>query len=566
MDEQDISRGLSKQKSSCATSIPVRKSFSENIGIHPFVGIINDIKRRAPFYVSDWTDAWDYRIVPASIYMFFANILPAVAFALDLVSKTDSNYGVNEVLLSSVIAAVAFSMLGGQPLCIVGVTGPITVFNYTIYDIVHRQGVPYLPFMGWVSLWGLIFHLIIAIFNGCNFLKYVTRFSCDTFGFYVAMLYLQKGFQILTRQFEDSEASGYLSITLALLVFIVGCVCQRIGSSNLFKHVVRILVLDYGTPLTIIFFTGLPYIGRMRYVGLKTLPVSQAFQPTLNRNWVVDFWTLDAVHVFEALPFGILLTILFWFDHNVSCLIAQGSEFPLKKPAAFHYDMSLLGIVVLISGLLGIPAPNGLIPQAPFHTASLCVTTLNEKNEPVIERVVEQRASNLLQGFLSLIVMTGPLLTVLHKIPQAVLAGLFWVMGVDAILGNGITRKIIWLCTQNNFISQDDPLRLCRSNAVYKFVALELLGFGATFAITQTIAASGFPVIIMSLIPLRIYLCPKLFTFDELDILDAPTASKFTMVSVGGMYEAFGHKNNSSCTNEELEIQEANRGVGLQSV
>lgn len=54
-------------------------------------------------------------------------------------------------------------------------------------------------------------------------------------------------------------------------------------------------------------------------------------------------------------------------------LIAQGSEFPLKKPAGFHWDFFLLGITTFVAGLLGLPAPNGLIPQAPMHTASLVV-------------------------------------------------------------------------------------------------------------------------------------------------------------------------------------------------
>ncbi len=43
--------------------------------------------------------------------------------------NTASNYGVNEVLLSSVLGSVVFSLLAAQPLVIVGVTGPITVFN-----------------------------------------------------------------------------------------------------------------------------------------------------------------------------------------------------------------------------------------------------------------------------------------------------------------------------------------------------------------------------------------------------------------------------------------------------
>ena len=40
--------------------------------IRLFRGMIGDVRRRAPFYWSDWTDAWDYRVVPATIYMYFA--------------------------------------------------------------------------------------------------------------------------------------------------------------------------------------------------------------------------------------------------------------------------------------------------------------------------------------------------------------------------------------------------------------------------------------------------------------------------------------------------------------
>ena len=38
-------------------------------------------------------------------------------------AKTNQSYGVNEVLLASVLGAVVFSFLAAQPLVIVGVTG-----------------------------------------------------------------------------------------------------------------------------------------------------------------------------------------------------------------------------------------------------------------------------------------------------------------------------------------------------------------------------------------------------------------------------------------------------------
>jgi HCO3- transporter family len=62
-------------------------------------------------------------------------------------------------------------------------------------------------------------------------------------------------------------------------------------------------------------------------------------------------------------------------------LISQGSQFPLRKPAGFHYDFALLGLTTFLAGLLGIPAPNGLIPQAPIHTCSLIVHKLVRKDE-----------------------------------------------------------------------------------------------------------------------------------------------------------------------------------------
>ena len=165
-----------------------------------------------------------------------------------------------------------------------------------------------------VRRWSLIFHWILAITNSCNLLRYVTRFPCDIFGFYVAFIYLQKGIQVLERL--GSGEAFYLSIVAALLVFMVAYICGMLGESSLFTHVVRVFLKDYGTPLTLIFFTGFVYIGRMKPVHLETLPTTKAFMPTSREDWIVDPRQVSVGEVFIAMPFGILLTILFWFDHN----------------------------------------------------------------------------------------------------------------------------------------------------------------------------------------------------------------------------------------------------------
>ena len=47
--------------------------------IRLFHGMANDLRRRAPYYVSDWRDAWDYRVVPATVYMYFAKYASSLA-------------------------------------------------------------------------------------------------------------------------------------------------------------------------------------------------------------------------------------------------------------------------------------------------------------------------------------------------------------------------------------------------------------------------------------------------------------------------------------------------------
>ena len=58
------------------------------------------------------------------------SILPALAFSLDMFAKTGESFGVNEVLLASVLGSAVFSIFAAQPLNIVGVTGNPTLLVF----------------------------------------------------------------------------------------------------------------------------------------------------------------------------------------------------------------------------------------------------------------------------------------------------------------------------------------------------------------------------------------------------------------------------------------------------
>ena len=60
-------------------------------------------------------------------------------------------------------------------------------------------------------------------------------------------------------------------------------------------------------------------------------------------------------------------------------------------------------------------------------------------------------------------------------------------MGVDALKSNGITKKFLYLIKDKNITSKHDPLNKVRKSRILLFIGVQLLGFGATFAITQTV-------------------------------------------------------------------------------
>jgi hypothetical protein len=60
-------------------------------------------------------------------------------------------------------------------------------------------------------------------------------------------------------------------------------------------------------------------------------------------------------------------------------------------------------------------------------------------------------------------------------------------MGTDALRTSGVTEKLLYLIRDPALIPRREPLLRVRRSRVALFVAIELVGFGATMAITQTI-------------------------------------------------------------------------------
>ena len=252
-----------------------------------------------------------------------------------------------------------------------------------------------------------------------------------------------------------------------------------------------------------------------------------SFATTSGRtSWFVNPADCPVWAIFVALAPALILTVLFFFDHNVSSLLCQDPRFGLKKGTSYHWDFFVIGVQILITGLLGIPPVNGLIPQAPLHTDSLCdkkwVEDADGKKEEVIIGCHEQRVSALAQAVL--IGLTLAAISVVGLLPIAALDGLFLYMGLASFEGNTFFSRLVLFFTDNTKLDARQLPFLDRvpMHIVRRFTLVQLLILVCIFVITLLpYVAALFPLLIAVLVPLRLYVLPRWFGAENVDLMDA---------------------------------------------
>jgi MFS superfamily sulfate permease-like transporter len=300
--------------------------------------------------------------------MFFTSMAPAITFAMFLTTETKQQIGIQEVLLSTAIGGVAFSIFAGQPLVIVGVTGPIVILTISMFTLSESWGINFLAFYAWAQIWAAFMHIIIAMFNLCNLIKYVTNFSCETFGILIATIFIYEGLRGMTEYFkveggsepgseqgsvarvEPDMAAGYLQIIIAMGTIYLSLIFLNAKNWIVFHNNTRTLLSDYGITLAVCFMTLFAYMGKNRDENIEFLETPNTFGTTTQRAWAVDLTDLPIWAVFVAIFPGFIITVLFAFDHNISSLMAQAKEYGLQKGFSFHWDFLVLGLCLIITG------------------------------------------------------------------------------------------------------------------------------------------------------------------------------------------------------------------------
>lgn len=404
--------------------------------------------------------------------------------------------------------------------------------------------------MAWSLIHAAWMHVLLAVFNAHDYtMRYVTHFSADIFSLLNSVIYFQKAVLELQRNQRAVSMAGFLYSIIGAAGTCLFAVFLSTADKHwapLFGRIPRMLLTEYAAAISIIFFIGVPHIGDLATLDQQRLSVQTELRPTsLDRSvFLVRFWELPALWSLAAVLPGAIITVLFFFDHEISSIICTLKRYGVRKPGGFAWDIVLLGTTTAMCGILGIPPANGLLPQAPLHSESLMHTVVEQDDdgapnatsdrvndttsdtgstERVVTRVYEQRYSSFLQSALILAFISPPLQRLLGLTPTSVLAGLFLFMGYQSLSVNPILTRVASLLTppsERDVSAQSELPVGVRWAAIHAYTITQVALTAAVFGVTLTVAAPIFPVLIIVLVPLRLLLMNRIWSKETLRWVD----------------------------------------------
>jgi len=502
-------------------------------------GLIRDVKRRGAYYVSDWTDAFQGENLQKSFstisFLFFACLAPAIAFGSIFDTQTDHNIGVVEAIASSALSGIIYSLTSGQPIAILGGTGPGLAYTVAFYQICKMADVEFLPARVWQGLWCSLITVILAVTDCCALMSHVTRFVEEIFSALISLIFIAEAFiALISAYYERDTEAAFLTTLLCFGTYIMANKFRDLKKSSWLNKPLRTILSNFGVTIAIFAVTGISRIWNGK-VDIEWLDVPDELVPSYRdesgntRPWLINPFgvkeDLPTWVIFATFVPGLGMALLNYMDQNLTTLLINRPSSGLKKPVGYHLDLLICGAVIYpICSVLGLPFPCAATVRSLAHLMAL--TTYEEVPIPggvtrkVASKVVEQRFTHF--SIHALIALSLLLSQFLKFVPKAVLFGVFLYMGVTSIAGNQLFERIfLWGIFDSAKYPRYRYVTQVKLNRLHLFTLIQascLVILYALKSIKQT--AVIFPFFIGFLVFVRKGLA-RIFTKDELDELDA---------------------------------------------
>ncbi|KAM4676814.1 electrogenic sodium bicarbonate cotransporter 4 isoform 2-T2 [Discoglossus pictus] len=153
-------------------------------------GLYLDIKRKLPWFMSDFYEAFHIQSISAILFIYLGCITNAITFGGLLGDATDNYQGVMESFLGTAMTGSVFCMFAGQPLIILSSTGPILIFEKLLFDFSKGNDIDYMEFRLWIGLHSALQCLILVATDASFIIKYITRFTEEGFSTLISFIFI----------------------------------------------------------------------------------------------------------------------------------------------------------------------------------------------------------------------------------------------------------------------------------------------------------------------------------------------------------------------------------------
>ncbi|XP_067902652.1 solute carrier family 4 member 4a isoform X2 [Heterodontus francisci] len=187
-----------------------------------FGGFVADIKRKIPWFASDFYDALSIQALSAVLFIYLGTVTNAITFGGLLGDATDNMQGVLESFLGTALCGAIFCLFAGQPLTILSSTGPVLVFERLLFSFSKDNAFDYLEFRLWIGLWSSFLCLILVATDASFLVRYFTRFTEEGFSSLISFIFIYDAFKKMIK------LSHYYPINTDFKVDYVtlfGCAC-----------------------------------------------------------------------------------------------------------------------------------------------------------------------------------------------------------------------------------------------------------------------------------------------------------------------------------------------------
>ncbi|XP_035235739.1 sodium bicarbonate cotransporter 3 isoform X5 [Anguilla anguilla] len=306
-------------------------------------GLVQDVRRKIPFYLSDIRDALSLQCLASILFLYCACMSPVITFGGLLGEATKGNISAIESLFGASLTGVAFSLFAGQPLTILGSTGPVLVFEKILFKFCKDYGLSYLSLRTSIGLWTAFLCLVLVATDASSLVCYITRFTEEAFAALICIIFI---YEALEKLFQLSEMFPVnMHIELDNLTFYT---CQCSPPANVTTETVQLLNQTGFTPDSI---------------SWSDLNVSMCNR--LKGQFVGSACAHEGPYIPDVLFWSVMLFFTTFFLSSFLKQFKTKRYFPTKVRSCisdFAVFLTIL-VMVLVDYLVGIPSPKLHVPD-----------------------------------------------------------------------------------------------------------------------------------------------------------------------------------------------------------